>query len=709
MICSSRASLRRHLLLTCMTSVILSNAASPLLAQDAPLELDPIIVTGHQETYFENTNSTALKGEFSDHETPFQVSTTNATFMDDINANNLEDIFDYTTGVARAANSADGFTIRGFDIDLNNIKVDGLSGLTTRFGSPSTANIETVEVLKGPASVLYGNMETGGLVNLVTKKPQKEFSGSFTTSFQSFASGVSGFGEDLGVTSTLDLTGPVAGRDDLFYRFILSGDSTDSFRGDINTSELNLYTTLLWEINDVSQLTFGVEIGKQDGDADQGLAAIDNDISNVASIDTVYQDPGDFDDDKGAAITAAYQRDLNNGQFHFNWRSVWHQDERRLFENNRVNDADGTLRRRFRHQKNTRDWHGFDTYWTKDATTGNVRHNLTFGVAGEYRKTDFNRLAFGGFADDDLDIYDPVLDGTATAVVGNRRETNYYSFGIYAQDKITLSDALTVVASARVNRTKIDYVCVSGSCNDDNTAETTDWVGSLGAVYQINDSWTAFGSLAQSFDPYTAERVDVNGGPLDAEKSLQFEAGVRYQFHDRMNVSLSAYQITKDNVSESLGGGVYETVGQVESKGVEVDFQWQPKDNWQFKAGYAYNESEATEGEFAGLTPAHAPRNSAFLFTRYNVPQPVWGGTLGFSAGISYRDDVKTNISDSTAVTLPSYFLTDVGLHFEKADWKTSLSVANLFDETYYYAGTTDTRLYAGDPRTVTLTVTRAF
>lgn len=701
---SKRSVLRTHLLATCVASLPLS-----AMAQDAGGELEPIIVRGEIGTYFENSNSTALKGNAPDSETPFQVTTTNQSFMSDIRARNLEDIFDYSTGITRSANTADGFTIRGFDIDLNNIKVDGLSGLTTRFGSPSTANVEKVEVLKGPASVLYGNMETGGMVNIVTKKPAREFSGSFTTAVQTYAGGVSSFGKANGIESTLDLTGPVAGRNDLFYRFILAGDASESFRKGVNNQDINLYSSILWDIDDVSSLSFGIEAGRQNGDADHGLAAINNDISTVAPIDTVYQDPNDFDNDKGYALTASYERELGNGELHLDWRSVWHKDERKLFENNRVNDSAGTLRRRARHQKNTRDWHGFDAYVTQQLDTGNVYHDLTFGLSGEYRLTDFDRVVFGRFAATDLSIANPVLGGTATEVPGNRRKTKYTSVGLYAQDKISLSDALTVVASGRVNRTQIDYTCVSGRCNANNTAKTTDWVGSLGAVYQVNDRWTTFGSIAQSFDPYTAERVDVNGNPLASEKSLQFEVGAKYQLQNRMNVTLSAYRIVKDNVSESLGGGVYQTVGQVESKGAELDLQWQPSENWQFKAGYAYNDSKATQGALRGLTPAHAPKNSAFVFTRYNLPQAVKGGTLGFSAGLTYRDSVKTDISASRSVTLPSYVVADVGVHFEKDSWTSALTVSNLFNRTYYAAGSRDTRIAPGEPRKLTWSITKSF
>lgn len=697
----------KHLAMSCLASLPIAFSSAAVKAEESPIRLESIVVVGKQQTYFEASNSTALKGFADDSETPFVVSSTNATFMQDIRARNLEDIFSNTVGVNRASNGADGFVIRGFDIDLNNIKVDGLSGLTTRFGSPSIANIEKVEVLKGPASVLYGNMETGGLVNLITKKPEQTFSASITTGIETFAANESGFGEDNGFFTTVDVTGPFAGRDDLFYRLILTGNDIESFRGDVSNDEYYLYGDLLWHINDAARLSLGFEVGEQKGDADAGLVALNNDINQRAPLDTVYQNAGDFDNDEGQAFTLGYEQDLEQGQFVFNWRSVLHKDERRLFENNRVTDSSETLRRRFRHQKNTRDWHGFDTYITHNTNTGAIEHDLTLGLASEYRLTDFDRVIFGGF--NTVDVRNPVVGGTATPVQGNRRETEFYSTGIYAQDRVSLTDTLTVVASARHNRTKVDFICLRGSCSANNSTNTSDNVGSLGAVYELNDHWALFGSIGQSFDPFTAERVDANGNPLEAEKSKQYEGGVRYQLGDDVNISLSAYKIRKENVAESLGGGRFATIGEVESQGTELDIQWLPTENWQFKAGYAYNDSEATEGENRGLTPANAPKHTFFAFTRYNHPRLVWGGELGWTMGVTYRDEVKTSITDSSNVTLPDYVVTNMGVHFEKGSWNTSLGIDNLFDETYFYAGRRDTNLYPGDPRKITLTLTHNF
>jgi len=705
--------------------VFITLSGLPILAhaqeETESSEQNTIEIIGQQNSYFEDSNTTAFKGEGLEDETPYQVSVINETLIEDLRAERLEDIFSYTTGISRSGDIADAFVVRGFDIDLTNLKVDGMPGLTTRFGSPSTFNVESVEVLKGPASVLYGNMETGGVVNITTKVPQKEAAASIEVSAQTYATDVSGFGDDNGYTTTLDLTGPVNGRDDLFYRFIATGENINSFRDDVSFENYHIAPSLLWEIDEQNSLLLSMEIGKENGSADHGLFAAQQDINTVADIDTVYQEPGDYDNDKGVAFNADFTHYFNDdSEYHFKWRSVLHTDERRLYESNSVNNvdldagesiADTTLRRRLRDQVNERDWHSFDTYAIKDFDVSGMNHNVTVGLAGEYRLTDFERKAFGsaGNVSPDLSIYDPVLGGSAAEVPGNHRKTEYYSAGIYAQDKVSVTDKLTVVGSGRVNRTKIDFTCVSGSCADDSSTNTTDFVGSLGAVYKLNDHWSVYANSAQSFDPYTAENLDADGNALDAEESTQYEIGLKYGVSDRLNTTLSVYKINKENVSETNADGDFETIGEVESKGVELDFQWLPTTNWQIKSGFAYNDSEIVEGVNKGLRNAHAPRKTAYLFTRYNLPTKVWGGAVGFSAGLNYRDEVKTDVSAANSVTLPSYTRFDVGAFYETKDWKMALNIENLADKEYFYAGSDDERIYVGDPRKVTLSLTKQF
>ncbi|QKF82192.1 TonB-dependent siderophore receptor [Halarcobacter ebronensis] len=678
---------------------------------NASEELDDVTVVGIQNSYYEENSSTALKSDSSDKETPYSTTTTNKTLIDDLQALRLEDTYDYTTGVTKIGQSADSITIRGFDIDLQNIQVDGLPGLISRFGSPSTANVEKVEILKGPASVLYGNMEAGGFVNIITKKPQAENKVTIETSYHSYLSNSSKLGEDNGFTTSVDATGTIT--NGLYYRFIAVGENIDSYRGNVGNKNLYVYPSLLWDIDDNTSLLLALEYGKEDGDADDGLFVANHDIATAADITTVYQDDGDYDNDEGTAINLNLEHYfVNNSVLNVSWRSVFHNDERALNENRTVNQAvnveDTTLTRRHRDQSNDRDWHSFDANLKFKAYTGSIVHNLTTGVSGAYRETDYDRIAFGGNLTPNINIYNPSHVSTYTSVEGNRRKTEYLSGAIYAQDKMNLTDDLIFVTSGRVDRTKINYYCLRGSCADDNTTYSTNFVGSLGLVYNINPFVSVYGSFGQSYNPETAERVDVDGNGLDSEKSKQYEVGAKFNINEKLNTTLSFYKINKENVAES-NGSYYVLTGEVESKGIELDVQWLPTENWQFKAGYALNNAEYVAGSSLGEKPSNTPRNTAFVFTRYNIPTRVFNGVLGLTSGVTYKDSVFTSSSESTRVELPSYARLDLGVHYDEKDWSLSLNVQNVADKKYYEYGSNDYSIYSGEPRKIVLTFKKSF
>ncbi|AXX93459.1 TonB-dependent siderophore receptor [Malaciobacter molluscorum LMG 25693] len=675
-------------------------------------ELDSVLVIGAQESYFEEYSSSSMKGEFKDKETPYSVSVTKGTLIDDLQAQRIEDTYDYTTGVTKVGKNADAIMIRGFQTNLQNIQVNGMSGLISRMGSPSTANVERIEVVKGPASVLYGAMQPSGLINIQTKLPQSKQSFSIDTSFQTYMSNSSKFGEDNGITTTFDSTGPI--NDDLFYRFIVVGEKIDSYRKDVDFKNLYIYPSLLWNINDNTSLLVAMEYGNEKGSADDGLAAANHNINNVASLETIYQEKNDYDNDKGTAFDVSLDHYINsNLSYKFLWRSVFHEDDRKLYENRKVNNStnikDATLTRRNRHQYNERDWHSFDTNLKYNTRFLDMNHNMLFGLSGAYKRTDYVRKVYGGNVKPDLSIYNPILGGNAIDKKGNRRETKSYSAGLYIQDKIDVTDKLILVGSLRVDRTKIDFECLRGNCVDDMNKLSTDYVGSIGAVYNINDIFSIYGSYAQSYDPNSAERVDKTGNSLDSEKSEQFEIGTKINITEKLNTILSFYKIDKENVAESNPGGYYELKGEVESKGFEAEIQWLPTANWQFKTGYAYNETEYISGKDMGNTPKNSPKSTAYLFTRYNIPKKIYDGTLGVTAGVVYRDETYTSSSETTRVELPSYTRYDMGLHYSLKDWELALNVENITDKKYYESGTNDYRIYSGEPRKITFNFKRKF
>lgn len=674
---------------------------------DEPRQLGKIVVTSTQTPYM-RLSETATKTDLDLLDIPLSITMLNTAFLDDLRAESLADAYPYTLGLSQTGSNANNFTLRGLPADLQNVQVDGLPGLASRFGSPTTANIQRVEVLKGPASVLYGRMELGGLINIVTKRPTAERSTTISGTAQSYAGETSRFGDDLGGTLTLDSTGAIGAEGRWLYRAIASVEKSQSFRNGVNYENLYLFPSVSYQFSPNMLGTFGLEYVREQGDADDGLAAVNNDINRTAPINVRYQEDGDFDNDEGVVAFARLDYDISDAtRLRLNWRSVFHEDERKLFENNAVLDATSTLRRRDRHQINKRVYHFVDANIAHLFETGSVAHHLLVGVNGGFERSDFERRRFGSNVTPNLSIFNPVLGvGTPVAVTaGSDRITDRWDYGVYVQDVADLTSWFSVMLGARYDRQDVDFVDQSTGFTDDQATGT--WLPQGGVVIRPSDILSLYASYTESFNPNSVEQRAEDGSSFDPEVGEQVEVGAKAALLDeRLNITLAGFNIEKTNIVETNQNGDLELLGALESKGVEFELQALPVANWQIRAGYAYVDSIISKSATAALIGARnafAPEHDTFLWTRYNFPRQVLAGTVGASLGVSYESVRFTNASAATRVKLPGYTRTDIGLYYDRERYRLALNVENLLDERYFNGGSNDTRLYPGDPRLVTL------
>lgn len=671
---------------------------------DSITELDKVEVVGAQDPYFEQSNRTALKMESEELKTPFSTSIINSVILEDLKANQLEDAYAYVSGFSRSGTGANSFTIRGHAADLQNIQVDGLPGLASRFGSPVTANIERVEVLKGPASVLYGWMDPAGLVNIVTKKPQAEQNTIVDVSVQRYTDqGKNGF------EGSVDSTGAVNNDGRLLYRLIAGAEKSDSFRDHVDADTQYFYPSVSWLPDAQSRLDVQLEYTKQNRSADHGLFTINNKINTVADIETYYQEKGDFDNDKGYGLAIGYRNDISDSlATNIKWRSIWHEDERKLYESNKVNDNDRTLRRRNRHQYNERQYHFLDA--NLDYRFGStIKHQLLVGLNGGYEYRQYDRLAFGATGAT-VALNNPNYTGAPLASKpGNSRKWDLNSVGLYAMDRISLNDQWTLLLGGRYDQLSGDYKVKSGNTQDKKSETVSDSTYNAGVVYSITPEVSVYSSYAESFNPQAIPTYDVNGKQLDPETGKQWEGGIKFgQADGRFNVHLAYFDVVKGNIAEEGPSGKDELIGEISSKGVELNLQAQPTDTLQFQFGYTYTDAEISKAEedradTLGNAPGFSPKNSASIISRYNHPQMIFNGLLGASIGWKYEDKRFTDEETSKRVELPSYNVVDMAFYYEVADAKYALNIDNIGNAKYYDGGSNDTRIYPGDPRKVSL------
>jgi iron complex outermembrane receptor protein len=439
----------------------------------------------------------------------------------------------------------------------------------------------------------------------------------------------------------------------------------------------------------------------------------------------LYQEPSDTQNEEGWSLNAYFIKLFSGGvNWTANWRSVFHEDTRFAFENNRVEADNVRVRRRDRHQVNTREYHFLDTNVKTQLRAGSTDHTLLFGLNGGFEQSDFDRLRFGnvGFF---VNLYEPVYGAQrpANPNPGTHLITDYYRFAAYAQDQISFGSKWKGLASVRydVEDQNIEEVRFNQPSSQNTVGAA---VPTVGVVFQPDQRWSLYGSYAQSFRPPPASAQDEEGNNNFApERGEQFEGGFKATLANaKLDVTASFFHITKDNVLVAGStAGVSEQIGQQRSIGFEADLRVQPVGNWQTILGYTYIDGEVTEDLNPALVGAqlrNTPRHAFNVWSRYDIASgPVRG--LGFGIGLIYRGERAGSFPDqvvlgnpipgepfpSEYLILPDYFRADAGLYYVRGRYELTFRVNNIFDEYYLESAFNLIRIRPGNPREATFSL----
>ncbi len=666
---------------------------------------------------------TALKSDAPARDIPLSVSSYSSSFVKAIDVKQVSELFNYMNGVNRSGGGAYDSVMRGFtNSEPNGLQTNGMPGLPARQNSPNIANVERIEILKGPASVLYGRIQPGGLVNLITKRPQASRVQEIELRGGTFFGTGPSFGDENSYRVDGDFTGPI-GSGKVLYRLVASYDRLNSFRTNVENKDVIVVPSLSFNLGTGTILTLEAEYRELDNALDQGLVAPQNDINFVAGITTRYQEPENREREEGWAANAYFSKAFAGGvNWNFTWRSVWHDDDRKGFEHVRPETDNSRLVRRDRHQVNEREYHFGDTYLEKPLKTGAVSHSVLFGLNGGYELRDFDRLRFNatGFR---IDLYNPVY-GQQPPVVpspGFHRITNVYDFGVYVQDRITFSEKWKGLAGVRYGWQDSDVEELRENFQPrDGTADA--FTPNLGLVFQPTREWSLYGSFSTSYDPNVITAVDANGSnEFDPEEGIQFEGGVKADlFGGKVESTFALYHIKKKNVLLTVGPGVSDQIGEQRSKGLEFDVRLRPIPNWQTYLGYAYTDAVVTNDVnpiVIGAPLVNQAKNGFNLWSRYDITRGGARG-LGFGLGLIARSERPGSLPAQVvqtgtpvpgqpiaqrALILPGYFRADAGLYFVRDRYEVTLRVNNLFDEVYYESAFNLILITPGNPREATL------
>jgi iron complex outermembrane recepter protein len=652
--------------------------------------------------YGASTSSAGLKQNARVLDVPQSVVAISHEFIQDQNAYTLTDLFRNVAGITPFSDYQD-FMARGFREGEDAVMTDGVrSNGNNFFTTPNLNNVESVEILKGPSSVLYGALEGGALINMVTKHPHALPARTLSVTTGSYSN----------YSAAADLTGPVADNDHLLYRLNANIGDIGSYRRFQSTHNWDLAPSLSWVPTNRTTLTLLGEASEEyhHGQRNRGIAAPNGDL-NALPLSWTANEPTDLAKQNAYAGTLELVQQLfSDWKFTSTARYAYSDYINKYHEPLGMASVNGRLvmKREYRDQSFS---------WKSTGATANVNGTTRLGpiennVLVDADLTVKKRLTSpNNYADNvpPLDVFDPqygqvnLSSYVGAAPPDNPFTRDYRDWGVGAQDIVTLIPQIKVVVGGRY----ADYYVKNANYRlktydkQDNSATTY----KVGLVLQPK-SWVSFyGDYNQGFLPQTAADLK-QGGPFPPTTTKQGEGGVKLGlFNERLIATSDAYRITKTNVlvpdPDSVGALI--PLGQVTSRGFETDLVGSVTSAWSMTANYAYNDTKISKDTRVAQVGARfpgAPRKTASFWTRYDFPVRI-----GLAAGAKYVD--KRNTFDTTI--LPAYTVFDAAAYYAWQRYQFALNLKNLADKRYFQGGYFNYQLYPGDPREIQFTVRTRF
>lgn len=689
----------------------LAQAADTTAAKDG----ETLTVTADPNTPAEATNgyqplntSTATLTTMPMLDIPQVVNTVSDKVLEDQHATTLDEALYNVSNVVQTntlGGTQDAFVRRGFGANRDgSIMTNGLRTVLPRSFNAAT---ERVEVLKGPASTLYGILDPGGLINVVTKRPERTFGGSLSATSSSFGGG----------TGQVDVTGPIDGTR-LAYRLTGEYQDEDYWRNFGNERSTFIAPSLTW-FGDDATVTVLYSHRDYKTPFDRGTI-FDLNTKKAVDVDrkTRFDEPFNVTDGQSdlAQLNAEYRL---NSQWTAKFDYSYSQDK---YSDNQARvmayDAKtGNLTRRVdATQGSTQRMHSTRADLQGNVDIAGFYNEILTGVSYEnydLLRTDMMRCKnVKGF-----NIYHPVygkLNKCTTVSAADSDQTlKQESYSAYAQDALYLTDKWIAVVGMRYQY-YTQYAGKGRPFNVNTDSRDEQWTPKLGLVYKLTPSVSLFANYSQTFMPQSSIASYI--GDLPPETSNAYEVGAKFDLFDGVTANIALFDIHKRNVlyNESVGGEtIAKTAGRVRSQGVEVDLAGSLTENTNIIASYGYTDAKVLEDpDYAGKPLPNVPRHTGSLFLTYDIHNAFAGNTLtlgGGGHGVSRRS--ATNGAD---YYLPGYFVADAFAAYKmKLQYPVTLqvNVKNLFDKTYYTSSIATNNLgnQIGDPREVQFTVKMEF
>lgn len=705
-----------------------SNGGYVLMPVSAPgetaLELTALSISGKAPgsttegsgSYTTESSSSSTRLNLSLKETPQSVTVLTRQRLEDQKLDNLTDALDATTGITVVRESIGGdsttYLSRGFPI--NNFEIDGVP-TSSRMDNytQNTAMYDRVEVVRGATGLISGLGNPSATINLIRKRP--------TVDPQVLLSAEAGSWDRYGLS--VDVGGALNDSGNVRGRFVADQKDQHAWIDRFNQELSTLYGITELDLSDSTLLTLGFSHQVTHANAPMRtgfpLFTTDGDLTDIRrsfnpSPDWTYYDR------KQSTLFASVEQHFANG-----WSGKLEYSHARndydsvvTYMSGEIDKATGAgayiMPTRW---KATPEQDNLDAYMTGTLPLFGREHELITGVTLS-RIEERGTANYGGWQRPGSGYQGTIdniytWDGHAPKPVFNKigeddlTETQY---GAYLTSRWHLSDAASLIVGARVvdwNRESKSRLYAGSSSKSERT-ETGIVIPYAGFVYDLDDTWTAYASYTQIFNPQSSNIRDVNGTPLDPLEGTGYELGLKAGFYEgRLNASLALFRVEQDNLAVADGDRLqpngyqaYKAESGTTSEGVELEVNGELADGWQITGGYSYSVS-FNDDDHRIVT--EIPRNSVKLFTTYRLPGALDKLTVG--GGVNWQSETGYDLSYAT--TQSSYALANLMARYQiTPSLSATLNVNNLFDKEYYT--TTAAGLY-GAPRNFMTTLRYAY
>lgn len=616
----------------------------------------------------------------------------------------MSDVVKNVNGVYMASSRAgtqESFNARGYGFSSTNMFKNGArvnSGVM-----PEMSSLEKVEILKGSAAILYGNVSPGAVMNMVTKQPKFTFGGEVNVRAGSYGL----------LKPSFDLYGPLSSK--VAYRIDGTFETTDSYRDKVHSKRYYVNPSLLFKLSDRTELLVQGDYLKHDFTPDFGIGSLDN--TKIADVprNSFFGTPWQYAHTQQSSAGASIRHKLNN-TWTLNGMFSYQRYSRDYYSIERVQaDINGKWARPLNRAFNSEDYYLAQVDLNGRFRTGSVEHNVLAGVDGDryYTKAySYNQPTIY----DTINILNPDLYTPRTDMPDAARirsvTTPINRIGVYAQDLIKINAKLNVLAGVRFSYLQNEAPSTYDYKNNVTTLAKAKYDHAfsprLGIVYKPVENMAVFASYSNSFTPNNG--LDVDSNSLNPSVIDQYEVGIKNDFlKGKLSVNVTAYRIKnnnyaqtapfqKDGVTPNNNTNLKALIGETLSRGVEVDIAGHPLPGLDVIGGYSYNNitiegtSGVSGGAIAGERLVGNPNHTANASIFYTLQHSALKG-LKFGAGYYYigqrfggwNNTINQSQKYNRLISVPGFSTLDLSAGYSFKRFSVMAKVSNITNTYNYY------------------------